>query len=172
MNLNDEQYNELKEKLAQEIIDSIDKTAGEEESPQLTEEQIKAILAAKKAEIAKREGAAAENSDNGEEIESKAMAVYEYALNKIAACEEMYQEATLDKQACIESLVQAGLVDENGLNKQAAEENEETALFTNTVAEVYDDAINKIAASEECYAEAIDELNAATEVLADCGYEF
>ena len=83
----------------------------------------------------------------------------------------MYTDGVAGQQACIEVLAEAGMFDENGFNKEAAEESEETINFANKVAESYDDSISKVAAAEECYAEAVNEANAALEVLAACGYE-
>lgn len=173
MKLHDEQYNELVEKLASEVVDKI---AGEEAGEQLSEEQVQAILAEKKKQLA--EEAQTEGKDvvdeeaEAEELAQKAASVYEYAMRKIAACEEMYADGSLEQRACIETLAEVGLYDENGLNKEAAEQSEDAMFFVEKVAEAYDDALAKTAAAEECYAEAVEEANAAIEVLASLGYEF
>lgn len=174
MKLDNNQYNELKEKLAEQIVASLGaEKLAEEEQPELSEEEVKALLEAKKQEIANREnGEEATEDEAVEELEQKAAMVYEYALNKIAACEDMYADGVMTQQACIETLAEVGLYDENGLNKEAAESSEETIFFTNKVAEEYDDACEKIAAAEEKYAEGIEELRSAMEVLAELGYEF
>lgn len=138
-------------------------TVRKKEASDADDEQVKAIIEAKKEELA--------NNDN-KEVEEKAAAVYEYALRKIAACEEFYNDGVLGQQACIEVLAEAGLMDENGLNKEAAEQDEETAYVVNKIAEEYDEYMNKVAAAEECYEEAVGELKAAMEVLAELGYEF
>lgn len=172
MKLNAQQYNELKEKLASEIVEKI--AGQEEEQQQLTEEQVAAILEAKKRQLAEQEAEAEEEDeveDEEQEQAEKAASVYQYALNKIAACEQLYADGLLSQQACIETLAEAGLYDEDGLNKEAAESSEEAMFFVEKVAEEYDDALNKVAAAEECYTEAINEANAAIEVLASLGYE-
>lgn len=176
MKLTGAQYEELKEKLASEAIDGMMKEAAEgegvanEEKEQLTDEQIQAILAAKKQEVAQgsREEKEAEEADV---MIQKAAAVYEYAMRKIAACEEMHADGVIGQQACIEVLAEVGMYDENGFNKEAAEESEETVNFANKIGESYDDSTSKVAAAEECYAEAVNEANAALEVLAGFGYE-
>lgn len=172
MKLNKEQYNEMVEKLASEIVEGLDNEveAGEQE-PQMTEEQIAAIIEAKKAAIAKAQAEQGEKVEEGASEEEKAAAVYEYAMNKIAACQDMYSEGMLEQQACIETLAEAGIYDENGFNKEAAESSDEHIFFTNKIAEHHESAMNKIAAAEECYAEAQIEANAAMEVLAGLGYE-
>lgn len=172
--LNDQQCKELTEKLAQEIVDNItEKTAASDEGQQeqLTEDQIKAIIASKKKEIAERQNEEGVNEQPTSNTEpEKAAMVYQNALDKIAACEKMYIDGEIQKQACIEVLAEAGLYDENGLNKEAAEYSDETIYFTNKVAESYDDSEEKIAAAQECYDEAVEHLNAAKEVLAQYGY--
>lgn len=173
MKLSSEQYNELKEKLAEEAIENMVKEASENENEDntmevLSSERIDQIIEERK-EMIKQAGE--NNHSEDEELIKRAMAVYEYSLNKIAACEEMYQDGATGQQACIEVLAEVGMYDENGFNKEAAEESEETIYFANKIAESYDDSINKIAAAEECYAEAINEANAALEVLAAYGYE-
>lgn len=170
MKLTTEQYNELKEKLAGEAIENMEKEAASNEI--LTDEKIAEIIEAKKAMVKEAsEKEASEVEVNDEEMVKKAMAVYEYAMNKIAASQEMYADGVAGQQACIEVLAEAGMFDENGFNKEAAEESEETINFANKVAESYDDSAMKIAAAEECYAEAVKECNAALEVLAGYGYE-
>lgn len=171
MKLTSEQYNELKEKLAEEAIENMVKEASEtnETMEILSDEKIAEIIEAKKSMI--KEASENEDSKDDEEMIKRAMAVYEYALNKIAASQEMYEDGVVGQQACIEVLAEAGMYDENGFNKEAAEESEETINFANKIAESYDDSINKIAAAEECYAEAVNEANAALEILAAYGYE-
>ena len=164
MNLTTEQYDELKDKLASEAIETMTKEASEEV---LTDEKIAEILEAKKAMVKEASAQEAE----AEEMVNRAMSVYEYAMRKIAACEEMYADGVAGQQACIEVLAEVGMYDENGFNKEAAEESEETVNFANKVAESYEDSAMKVAAAEECYAEAINEANAALEVLAAYGYE-
>lgn len=178
LKLTQSQSRELVEKLATEIVDGIEeKNAGEGEQ-QMTEEQIKALIAAKKQEVAEREaegetdGAPATQKEAPVTQEEKAAAVYYNALSKIAACEDMYYDGAIQQQACIETLAEAGLYDEHGLNKEAAEASEETVYFTNKVADLYQDGEEKIAAAQECYAEAHQELSAAMEVLAEYGYTF
>lgn len=178
MKLTTEQYNELKESLASEAIHNMEKEASEkanENNEILTDEKIAEIIEAKKAlikEASEQEAQEKEASeDDAEEMAKKAFEVYQYALNKIAACQEMYNDGIAGQEACIQILAEAGMYDENGFNKEAAEESEETINFANKVAESYDDSMNKIAAAEECYAEAIEEANAALEVIAACGYE-
>ena len=167
MKLTNNQYSEMVEKLANEIVEDfgVEKTAGE--GQKLTPEQNKKIIEAKKAQAK----AQAQGGSKASE-EEKAAAVYENAMNKIALCQEMYEDGTIQKQACIETLAEAGLYDENGLDKEAAESSEEAIQFTNQIAGIYDDGSEKIAAAEECYADACIEVNAAMEVLASYGYEF
>lgn len=172
MKLTPEQYNELKESLASEAIENMEKEAAEANGVEemLTDEKIAKIIEAKKEmvkEASEQEAIQAE----GEEMVKRAYEVYEYALRKMAASEEMYADGVYGQQACIEVLAEAGMYDENGFNKEAAEENEETVNFANRVAESYDDSTAKIAAAEECYAEAIEEANSALEVLAAYGYK-
>lgn len=107
-----------------------------------------------------------------EQIEQQACELYEYALRKVAACEEMYNDAIEDQESCIEVLAEVGLYDEYGFNKEASESNEEIYEFTEGVSSVYDESLQKIAAAEECYEEAIEDLGTAIEVLAHFGYEF
>lgn len=141
----------------------------EKTAEELTEEQIQAILEAKKREMAEADAGQAAAA----EMEEKAAAVYEYALNKIAACQEMYADGVYGANACMEVLAEAGLLYEDGsLCKEAAEADEDSIIFTNKVADEYDDSLNKVAAAEECYAEACEELGAAMEVLAGFGYDF
>lgn len=106
------------------------------------------------------------------DIEEKAAEAYEYSIRKIAACEEMYADAMLDQEVCIEVLAEVGLYDKNGINKEAAEESAEAAEFFGAVSMAYDESLLKIAAAEDCYAEAVETLNEATDILADFGYEF
>lgn len=171
MKLNNEQYSELVDKLASEIAEELEVMAAEEEEDNqegLTDEQIKRIIEAKKQEIAENEQAP-QDEDEAEEIAQKSAAVYEYAMRKIAACEDFYNDGIASKQACIEVLAEAGLMDEYGLNKEAAESTKEAMEFTNKIAEIYDDADQKIMAAQEKYAEACEEANAALEVLASLG---
>ena len=159
MKLTGEQYNELKESLAEEAIANMEKEASEREAQSneiLSDEKIAEIIEVRKAmvkEASEKEAAEYEN----EEMAKKAYAVYEYAIKKMAACEEMYTDGVAGQQACIEVLAEVGMFDENGFNKEAAEESEETINFANKVAESYDDSASKVAAAEECYAEAINE---------------
>lgn len=172
MKLTRSQSAELVDKLADEIVANIEKTAAEAEGgEQLTDEQIAAIVAAKKKQLAEQaEKEESQPEDNNQE--EKAAAVYYNALSKMAASEEMFNDGVIQQQACIETLAEAGLYDENGLNKQAAESSQEAIDFTNRVAEIYDDGEQKIAAAQECYAEAEVALGAAMEVLAGYGYTF
>lgn len=201
MKLTNEQYNEFKEKIASEIVDAV--TGEEEVAPMqdvadtLTEEQVEAIIAAKEREIAERamqEQAMQEEAMQGEamqeeygdeeelteeeaaqlaELEQKAAATYEYALRKIAACEELYAAGEIQKTASIELLAENGLLCEDGsLSKEAAEQSEEHLLFAEKVAASYEDAEEKIAAAQDCYNESVIELKAAMEILSDLGYEF
>lgn len=171
MQLTTDQYNELKESLAQEAIENMEKEASEahEDNNMLTDEKIAEIIEARKEMV--KEAATQEDVVTDEDMVKRAYEVYQYALRKIAASEEMYQDGAAGQQACIEVLAEVGMYDENGFNKEAAEENEETINFANKVAESYDDSMAKIAAAEECYTEAIEEANAALEVLAEYGYE-
>lgn len=155
------QYQEMVDKVANNILAGIEKRAEAEDSG-LSDEQIQAIIEAKKQQAAQDEAE-----------EEKAAEVYEYAMRKIAACQEVYNEGVLQQQACIETLAEAGFMYEDGtLNKEAAEESEETVDFVNKVAAYYDDGQDMIEAAEEKYAEALDELSVAMEVLAAYGYEF
>lgn len=161
--MNNRQYEEIVDKVASNILVGMEKRAAEQEEG-LTDEQIQALIEAKKQE-------AAQNQEEADE--EKAAEVYEYALRKIAACEEVYNDGIAQQQACIETLAEYGFMDENGyLNKEAAEESEETAYFVNKVAAYYDDGQDKIDAAEEKYAEAVEELSVAMEILAEYGYEF
>lgn len=106
-----------------------------------------------------------------QEMAEKAAAVYEYALNKIALCEELYQIGLGEQEGCLEILAENGLLDESGLNKEAAESSDEAYNLTEIVANEYNDACEKIAAAEECYASSMEELNGSLEVLAELGYD-
>jgi len=169
MQLTTEQYNELKESLANEALENMEKEAAEANNDMLTDEKIAEIIEARKEII--KEAATAEETVTDEDMVKRAYEVYQYALRKIAASEEMYADGVAGQQACIEVLAEVGMYDENGFNKEAAEESEETVSFANKVAESYDDSMAKIAAAEECYSEAVEEANAALEVLASYGYE-
>ena len=109
---------------------------------------------------------------DSENLEKEATELYEYAMRKIAACEAMYYDGMSDQGACIEVLAEAGLYDEDGFNKEAAESSEEAIEFSNEISGVYDESLNKIAAAEECYQEAVSDLGQAVEVLEAFGYEF
>lgn len=171
MKLTSEQYNELKESLASEAIESMVKEANEQENESiLSNEKIAEIIEFKKAMVKEASEQEAQE-EQIEEMAKRAYTVYEYAMRKIAHSQEMYDDGVVGQHACIEVLAEVGMFDENGFNKEAAEENEETINFANKVAESYDDSMSKIAAAEECYAEAIEEANAALEVIAACGYE-
>lgn len=166
MKLNQDQYSEIVNKLASEIAgEVIDKTAGEEESKS---EGVKNLIAEKKQAIL--EAIKKKQEGNKEENAEKAAQVYEYAMNKIATCEEYYNDGVAEGQACIEVLAEAGILTEDGFNKEAAEADEETLEITASICEMYDDAMAKTAAAEEKYAEACEEANAALEVLAELGY--
>ena len=153
MQLTTEQYNELKESLANEALENMEKEAAEMNEETMTDEKIAEIIEARKEMV--KEAATAEEELNDEEMVKRAYEVYQYALRKIAASEEMYADGAAGQQACIEILAEAGMYDENGFNKEAAEESEETANFANKIAESYDDSMAKVAAAEESYAEAI-----------------
>lgn len=219
MKLNNEQYNEFVEKLADEILEGqLEKQAGLKFGKNNIGKALKETVtgkgirdaikdrdiinksgiggfAAKNAnknlakEIAKTTGAyagaagaaggagaaaikAIKDKKEDRQLEEKAAEVFEYALRKIAACEEMYADGVSDQEACIEVLAEAGLYDEHGFNKEAAEESEEAMEFATEVSNVYDEAMDKIAAAEECYEEAVSDLQDSMEVLKQFGYEF
>ncbi|MGL5715934.1 MAG: hypothetical protein ACRCX2_23160 [Paraclostridium sp.] len=170
MKLNEEQYSELIDKLADEIIEGGMEVVAAEEEPS-KEEAVKSLIEAKKKEIADREEKE-EKKDDEAEMAEKAAAVYEYAINKIAACEAYYQEGTNEQEACLEILAEAGILTEDGIDKEAAEADEETADIVNKIAEAYEEAGSMVIAAQEKYAEAYEEASAALEVLAELGYEF
>lgn len=176
MKLNKSQYTELVEKFAGEVDTMLSKQAEAETEGEgkLTEDQVKAILEAKKQEIAEKKEAEDKEKceDSEDEMEAKAAAVYEYAMNKIATCQAFYSDGVLGQQSCLEVLAQAGILGVDGIDKEAAESSDDAVTLMETVAGVYDDCQEKIAAAEECYAEAVQEAGAAMEVLAAFGYEF
>lgn len=168
MKLNEEQYRELVDKLASEIVEEgVQKEASEEENK---EDKVKEMIEAKKKEIAEKNEKEAMEAE-AQELAEKAAAVYEYALRKIAACEEYYADGMQGQEACVELLKEAGVITEEGFNKEAAEANEEVMEMTTKIASFYDEAECKIVAAQEKYAEAVEEANAALEVLAELGYE-
>lgn len=101
----------------------------------------------------------------------KAAAVYNHALEKIAMAEEVYAEAEGCREECLEVLASAGMLDEDGINKEAAEEDEDVYEATCRLASMHDDALEKMAAAEEVYAEAMMEIQAAEEVFEELGIE-
>lgn len=106
-----------------------------------------------------------------EVMAEKAAAVYEYALEKIAMAEEVYAEAQGCREECLEVLASAGILDEDGIDKEAAEQDEEVYEATYKLASMHDDALEKMAAAEEVYAEAMMEIQAAEEVFEELGIE-
>lgn len=101
----------------------------------------------------------------------KAAAVYNYALEKIAMAEEVYAEAEGCREECLEVLASAGMLDEDGIDKEAAEQDEDVYEATVKLASMHDDALERIAAAEEVYEEAMMEIQAAEEVLNSFGIE-
>ena len=158
MKLNREQYTELTEKLASELVENMYTTEGASVADDMMQE--------------KMAGYAYEDDYTDEEIEVMANEVYDRALAKMAAAQSFYEDGAAQEQACIESLAEAGLYDEYGLDKEAAESSEEAIDFTNRVAEYYEDAQEKMASAEEVYAEASDELMASAQILSEFGYTF
>ena len=126
MKLNREQYTELTEKLASELVENMYTTEGASVADDMMQE--------------KMAGYAYEDDYTDEEIEVMANEVYDRALAKMAAAQSFYEDGAAQEQACIESLAEAGLYDEYGLDKEAAESSEEAIDFTNRVAEYYEDA--------------------------------
>lgn len=106
-----------------------------------------------------------------EEMIKKAAAVYDYAVEKMASAEEEYKEASEYAENCLEVLANAGLLEEDGINKEAAEEDEEVFEATMKLASAHDQAIEKMAELEEFYQEAEMERQAAEEVLNYFGIE-
>lgn len=105
------------------------------------------------------------------EMIEKAAMVYDFAINKMAAAEEVFAEAEGHKDECLEVLASAGLLDEDGINKEAAEEDEEVLEATLRLAQSHDEALEKMAEAEEVYVEAEMERQAAEEVLNYFGIE-
>lgn len=110
-------------------------------------------------------------SAEANEMVEKAAAVYEYAMNKIAMAQEVYAEAESGRDECLEILASAGMLDEDGLNKEAAEQDEEIYDATVKLASIHDEALEKMAAAEEVYEEAVREVQAAEQVLNAYGIE-
>lgn len=178
MKLNEEQYNDSITKLADEIIGDMleEKQAGYEGGEEMMTE---GAMIADNAIEEKMAGYMSDEMEveageelTVEEMEIRAREVLDYGLRKMAASEEMFAEGEAQMQACIETLAENGLYDENGLNKEAAESSEEAIDFTNRIAEHYEDAMNKQASAEEVYAESEIEVQAAVEVLQELGYSF
>lgn len=106
-----------------------------------------------------------------EEMIKKAAIVHDYAVEKMAAVEEAYSEASEYAGECLEVLANAGLLEEDGINKEAAEEDEEVYEATVRLASAHDEAIEKMAELEEIYEEAAMEREAAEQVLGYFGIE-
>lgn len=159
MKLNKEQYTELTEKLASELVENMYTTEGAGIADELMQEKMAGYV-----------DAGEEYTD--EELEVMANEVYDRALAKMAAAQSFYDDGAVQQQACIETLAEAGLYNEYGLDKEAAEQSDETIDFVNRVAEYYEDAQEKMASAEEVYAEASEELQASAQILNEFGYEF
>ena len=157
MKLNREQYTELTEKLANELVENMYTTEGASIADDVMQEKMAGYV---------------EDDYTDEEREIMANEVYDRAVAKMAAAQSFYEDGVAQQQACIESLAEAGLYDEYGLNKEAAESSDEAIDLTNRVAEYYEDAQEKIASAEEVYAESVDELNASAQILSEFGYTF
>lgn len=186
MKLNQEQYREMVEKLADEIVaETLEKTASGLVAAAPTGLNAikskkglnKKLLGAAGVAGAVAAGAGAlgakavADKKKEKEVEKEACEAYEYALRKIATAEAWYNDAVLEQEACIETLAEAGMYDENGFNKEAAEESQETVDFANEVSNIYNEATEKIAAAQEVYSESIKEAEKLAYYLTELGYE-
>lgn len=105
------------------------------------------------------------------EMIEKAAAVYDYATNKMELAEDAYREASEHVNECLEVLANAGLLEEDGINKEAAEEDEDVYEATVKIAEAHDESLQKMAELEEFYQELEMERTAAEQVLNYFGIE-